>query len=336
MSLAGWIFTGLRAGLLLLAGLAATAANPVLTGTQTRGQGRDGVLQGAPLHLPGGGVIASVRCDGDGFWLEGPGGVVPFRQAGQALNQVLARGTYKAFPYLKARQDRASVALEIRRLGGAADPDDAKPGSPFDGLWPRFKRQHTDCSYAAECDLSIATDASGATWLKADFFGEAKGKVTGRTCTFQAGLVDGVPSFTATLEISPDGRSLTGAFSSKDGHRGRFQGARAETGGGDQGRAGSPFDGPWPRTHRQHTDCSYSAVSDLTISTDAQGVSTITSDFLGGARGRCTGNTCVFEAGPVGGRPTSTVTLVLAADGRSFTGTFASNDGHRGRITGSR
>ena len=186
-----------------------------------------------------------------------------------------------------------------------------------------------------ESDLSISTDAAGAPWLKADFFGEAKGKVTGRTCTFQVGLVDGVPSFTATLDISPDGRSLTGTFSSKDGHRGRFQGVRAET-GGDRSSAGSPFDGHWPRTHRQHTDCSYSAVSDLTISTDALGVSSIASDFLGGAKGKFAGNTCVFQAGPAGGAPTSTVTLVLAADGRSFTGTFASSDGHRGRITGSR
>ena len=336
MSLAGRIFTWARTTLFLLACLAAVADNPVLSGTQSRGQGRDGVLQGEPLHLPGGGVIANVLCDGDGFWLEGPAGVVPFRPANRALNQALARGTYKAFPYLKAKQARASVALEIRRPGAVVDPDETKPRSPFDGLWPRFKRQHTDCSYSAESDLSIATDAAGATWLKADFFGEAKGVVTGRTCTFQAGLVDGVPSFTATLEVSPDGLSLSGSFSSKDGHRGRFQGLRAEAGGGDRGRAGSPFDGHWPRTHRQHTDCSYAAVSDLSITTDAQGVSSITSDFLGGAKGKAVGNTCVFQAGSVTGNPTSSVTLVLAADGRSFTGTFASTDGHRGRITGSR
>ena len=96
-------------------------------------------------------------------------------------------------------------------------------------------------------------------------------------------------------------------------------------------RGASPFDGTW-HTVRQHSGCcSYSARADLTFSTDASGMtSSANSDFLGPTRGRATGASLTLDWA------SGHATLELSADGRSFSGSFSSNDGHRGTIRGTR
>ena len=93
-----------------------------LSGQQIRGQGSNGKLVCGGINLPQGGVIVGVQCSGDGFWLEGPGGVKQFRTGNQAVNTQLAPGNYKAFPNLKPQQNEAGVSVQIRsgRVGAAA------------------------------------------------------------------------------------------------------------------------------------------------------------------------------------------------------------------------
>ncbi|MBP6001803.1 MAG: hypothetical protein KA746_00075 [Pyrinomonadaceae bacterium] len=101
-----------------------------------------------------------------------------------------------------------------------------KGSSPFDGSWPITKRQHTDCGYSAESEMAISTDAAGVTRVVNDALGNNKGKVVGRTLSLEYGIVDGIGTGTATFTLSEDGKSFTGTFSSKDGHRGNWSGKR--------------------------------------------------------------------------------------------------------------
>lgn len=197
-------------------------------GTQLRGQGRDGTLQGDPVKLPYGGVVQKVDCDGDGFWLEGPEGVVKFSDSAKAVNYRLKKGTYKAFPNLKPRQSKAYVTVYLRTGGSGQDPATPAGKSLFDGSWPATVRQHTDCGYGASTDVTISTDAQGITTIVAadGAFGEARGKVVGRTFTFGYGIKNGVATANATLTLSEDGRHFTGSFSDGSGHRGTLQGSR--------------------------------------------------------------------------------------------------------------
>jgi hypothetical protein len=98
--------------------------------------------------------------------------------------------------------------------------------SLFDGQWLKTKRQHTDCSYSAESDLTISTDRAGVTKVISDVLGENKGKVVGGTLTLEYGIVNGVGTGKATFTLSEDGKSFTGTFSNKDGHRGNWSGKR--------------------------------------------------------------------------------------------------------------
>ncbi len=101
-----------------------------------------------------------------------------------------------------------------------------KGTSLFDGSWNNTKRQHTDCGYSAESDMTISTDADGVTKVINAALGNTKGKVTGRTLSLEYGIVDGIGTGTATFTLSADGKSFTGTFSSKDGHRGTWSGKR--------------------------------------------------------------------------------------------------------------
>ena len=98
--------------------------------------------------------------------------------------------------------------------------------SPFDGFWPKTGRQHTDCSYSAQSDITFSTDASGMTMAASDALGATKGKVDGRTYIFDYGINNGVPSGRATFTLGEDCRSFTGTFSDVNGHRGNWSGRR--------------------------------------------------------------------------------------------------------------
>ncbi len=107
--------------------------------------------------------------------------------------------------------------------------------------------------------------------------------------------------------------------------------------GGESGKTTStppvagPFDGVW-HTHRVHTGCcSYVADEDFTISTDANGNTTITSGSFP-ARGKVTGNTYTFGYGPG-----QTGSFTLGEDGRTFSGSFSDlTNKHHGTISGRR
>jgi len=98
------------------------AQEATLTGSQIRGHGKDGRLICAGINLPSGGTITSVTTGGDGFWIEGPIGVVNFQPATNAVNYTLPAGTYKAFPNLKPKQDKADVSIKIRATGTTIPP----------------------------------------------------------------------------------------------------------------------------------------------------------------------------------------------------------------------
>ncbi len=109
-------------------------------------------------------------------------------------------------------------------------------GNPFDGFWSKTKRQHTDCSYAAESDITFSTDAGGVTRAVSDVLGVTRGKVEGRTYTFEYGIKNGVPSGRAVFTLGEECASFTGTFSDVEGHKGNWSGRRG----------GSPFEGFWP------------------------------------------------------------------------------------------
>lgn len=94
--------------------------------------------------------------------------------------------------------------------------------SPFAGLWHTHRVHSGCCSYAADDDLAISTDANGNTTSSSPsgvFPGE--GKVTGNTYTFSYG-----PGNTGSFTLSDDGRSFTGTFSDSNNHHGTVQGRR--------------------------------------------------------------------------------------------------------------
>ena len=200
-----------------------------------------------------------------------------------------------------------------------------KGGSSFDGFWPKTQRQHTDCSYFAKSDIMFSTNAAGVTIAVCDALGVTKGKVEGRTYVFDYGIVNGVPSGKGIFTLDDCG-SFTGTFSDVNGHRGNWTGKRG----------GSPFDGFWPKTQRQHTDCPYSAKSDITFSTNAAGVTIAVCDALGVTKGKVEGRTYVFDYGILNGAPSGKGTFTLDDDCRSFTGTFSDVNGHRGNWSGKR
>lgn len=97
----------------------------------------------------------------------------------------------------------------------------------------------------------------------------------------------------------------------------------------------SLFDGTW-RTERRHTDgCGFSAESDMTISTDANGVK-VTNEALGNNVGKVAGRSLTLEYGIVNGTGTGKLTITLSENGKSFTGTFSDKNGHRGTWNGKR
>jgi hypothetical protein len=95
----------------------------------------------------------------------------------------------------------------------------------------------------------------------------------------------------------------------------------------------SPFDGVW-RIRRTHTGCcSFSAEEVFTISTDANGITSISGPSFPG-KGKVVGNTFPFDYGP-----RSTGTFVLSSDGKTLTGSFEGYSGstkHRGTFQGTR
>jgi hypothetical protein len=107
--------------------------------------------------------------------------------------------------------------------------NDLSPKGPslFDGPWLKTKRQHTDgCGYSAESDMTISTDATGVTRAVNEALANNKGKVVGKTLNLEYGIVNGIGIGTATFTISEDGKSFTGTFSDKNGHRGNWSGKR--------------------------------------------------------------------------------------------------------------
>ena len=199
--------------------------------------------------------------------------------------------------------------------------------SPFDGFWSKTKRNHTDCNYSAEADITFVTDADGVTRAEAaDVLGTTKGKVTGNTYVFDYGIKNGVPSGKATFSMSKDCRSFSGTFSDVNGHKGNWSGKR-----------NSPFDGFWSKTKRNHTDCNYSAEADITFVTDADGVTRAeAADVLGTTKGKVTGNTYVFDYGIKNGVPSGKGIFTIGDDCGSFTGTFSDVNGHKGIWSGRR
>ena len=99
-------------------------AQVTISGTQTRGSGTSGILESTPVNLPQGGAIRQVNNQGDCFWLEGPTGTKQFERDTAAVGYVLAPGLWKAFPCLRAGQNRASVSVVV---GGSPAPKSAQP-----------------------------------------------------------------------------------------------------------------------------------------------------------------------------------------------------------------
>jgi hypothetical protein len=139
----------------VLLGVSAQARDVVLSGQQIRARGGvDGDLVGEGLTLPDGGVIVSVQCDGDGYWIEGPGGNRVFRTPQAAVNVTLPRGAYRAFPNLKPGQDRATVTIEIRSA-------DATAAAALSGSWTgTFRNTLGD---GGSSSLQLRVDGSGAS-----------------------------------------------------------------------------------------------------------------------------------------------------------------------------
>jgi len=206
--------------------------------------------------------------------------------------------------------------------------------SPFDGYWPTTTRQHTDgCRYSATTSITFTTDAAGVTTPTSEGLGVTTGsKVVGRTLSIKYGIVNGVASGQLNLTLSADGRSFTGTFTDKTGHKGTWNGKRELTTGS------SLFDGFWPTATRQHTDgCGYSATTSITFTTDAAGVTTPTCEALGVTKGsKVVGRTLSIEYGFVNGVAPGRLNLTLSADGTSFTGTFTDTTGHKGTWNGKR
>jgi hypothetical protein len=102
----------------------------------------------------------------------------------------------------------------------------ARGKSPFDGVW-HSKRQHTDCSYSASEDIAFSTDVRGMTSSNnSGFLANARGRISGRQLFLDYGITNNVASGHAALTLHVDGKSITGTFSDKDGHKGTFTAVR--------------------------------------------------------------------------------------------------------------
>jgi hypothetical protein len=104
---------------ILVIGLMAAAAQAdrvTGSGEQIRGVGgRNGQLIGKPFTLAKASKLVAVRCSGDGFWIEGGGGVRRFPRSLPEYPKgiVIAAGTYRVFPNLRVGQDRAAVVIQL-------------------------------------------------------------------------------------------------------------------------------------------------------------------------------------------------------------------------------
>lgn len=109
----------------------------------------------------------------------------------------------------------------------------------------------------------------------------------------------------------------------------RLAGGGAPTAG--PSGAGSPFDGKWPGTKRQHTDCGYSAVSDLEFTTDGSGRTRVLSNWLGETDGTVVGRVYTFRYGIVDGTPPEKSRCGSATTGGASPGPSRAGTATRGR-----
>ncbi len=221
----------------------------------------------------------------------------------------------------------------------------AEAASLFDGTWTKTERRHTDCSYSTTCNITFTTDKSGITRASVDSFGsQLTGRITGRTYTYTYGVVNGRSTGRGNFTISTDAKSFTGTFSDDKGHKGTWTGRRIAVPivsnnpkPQDTPSAMTSISGLWQKTLRKHTDCSYSTTANITFTTDKSGVTRATVDSFGSQLiGKMVGRTYTFEYGIVNGKPTGRGTFTFSADGKSFSGQFSDNAGHRGTWSGSR
>ena len=102
--------------------LQGTVWSEQLSGSQTRGQGTNGQLKSNPLVMPRSGTIVGVTCNGDGFWIENNNGRVQRFNRGGGNGTILGAGTYRAYPNLLARQNRADLSIDIQLSKKAGAP----------------------------------------------------------------------------------------------------------------------------------------------------------------------------------------------------------------------
>jgi len=144
-----------------------------------------------------------------------PDGTVASATLAEAKTLPAADGTPRLFP------SGARVGFNrngrVARLGQAAD---AGGSSPFDGVWHTTRQHKGCCSYSASEDIGFTTDASSVTSSSGSFMGKAHGTVTGQTLAMVWATGQ------ATFVLGADGKSLSGSFSSKDGHHGSLRGSR--------------------------------------------------------------------------------------------------------------
>lgn len=99
--------------------------------------------------------------------------------------------------------------------------------SLFDGVWHTTRQHQGCCSYSASEDLAFSTDSSGMTSsTTSGFLGSARGRVTGTSLTLDYGIANNAASGHATLTLGAGGKSFSGSFSDKNGHRGTVRGNR--------------------------------------------------------------------------------------------------------------
>ena len=221
----------------------------------------------------------------------------------------------------------------------------AEAASQFDGTWAKTERRHTDCSYSTTCSITFTTDKTGFTRAAVESFGsQLSGKVTARTYSFTYGVINGRPTGRGQFIISTDGKSFTGTFSDNNGHKGIWTGKRSVTPSAssqskpqDTPSTATSINGLWQKTLRKHTDCSYSTTANITFTTDKSGVTRAVVESFGSQLiGKMVGRTYTFEYGIVNGKSTGRGSFTFSADGKSFSGQFSDNAGHRGTWSGSR
>lgn len=112
----------------------------------------------------------------------------------------------------------ASVKEAPAAVGGISSVQNK--ARPFDGVWHTHRVHNGCCSYSADEDFSISTDADWVTTISASSF-PGKGRVTGTTYNFSYG-----PGNKGTITLNNDGKTFTGSFSDSQNHRGTIQGRR--------------------------------------------------------------------------------------------------------------